>query len=60
MNPLVLFLIILGAVVCPIIASGKNRSALGWFFIGLLFPVLGMILIAVLPPNPAELTTPVE
>jgi hypothetical protein len=39
------------------LASGKHRDALGWFFIGFLFPLLGVILAIVLPPNPVERET---
>jgi len=39
------------AVVCAIIASSKGRSGVGWFFIGLLLGIFGLILIACLPSN---------
>lgn len=35
--------------ICAAIASGKKRSPVGWFFIGFLFPLIGLILILVLP-----------
>jgi uncharacterized membrane protein len=38
-------------VVCGMVASGKGRSFPGWFVIGMLLPVVGLILILVLPSN---------
>jgi len=40
------------AVITAVIASTKHRSAVGWFFIGLLFAGLGLVLAIVLPANP--------
>ena len=37
------------AVFCAMLASSKNRSATGWFFIGLLTSILGLFVIAVMP-----------
>lgn len=40
-------------VICGLIASGiassKNRSGLGWFFVGALLNLIGIIIVAVLP-----------
>ena len=36
-----------------IVAGEKRRSALGWFAIGALWPLLGLVLAIVLPPKPA-------
>lgn len=36
------------AIACAIIASNKGRSGLGWFFLGLLFPLIALIIIACL------------
>ncbi len=47
-----IFVVFLGACLSAVIAGGKNRSGIGWFFIGMLFPLLGVILAIVLPPNP--------
>ncbi len=46
---------VLAGCISADIASAKHRDALGWFFIGFLFPLLGVILAIVLPPNPFEL-----
>lgn len=35
------------ALICAFIASGKDRSVVGWFFIGLFLNVLGLILAVV-------------
>ena len=35
-------------VACAVIASNKNRSAFGWFILGLLFPLIALIVIACL------------
>jgi hypothetical protein len=42
-----LIFIVFGAI-CAMIAASKGRSPVGWFFIGLLAPVLGLILVLVL------------
>jgi hypothetical protein len=34
------------AIICALIASSKNRSAVGWAFTGLIFGVFGVIAIA--------------
>ncbi len=49
---IILFIALLGGVICSVIAAARRRSALGWFVIGFLFPVIGLILILVLPPSP--------
>ncbi|MCM2440712.1 hypothetical protein HGO34_13405 [Agrobacterium vitis] len=36
-------------VVTAIIATAKGRSGVGWFFVGLLISIFGIILIACLP-----------
>lgn len=47
----------LGAIISAVVASSKNRNAIGWFFVGGLFPLLGVILAIVLPANPAQEVT---
>ncbi len=43
------------AVVTAIIASAKGRFGFGWFFVGLLLGIFGLILIACLPSkNPVR------
>ena len=37
------------AVVCAVIAGSKKRNGAGWFFIGLIIGIFGVILVAVLP-----------
>jgi hypothetical protein len=39
----------LGGVVCATLASAKRRNVLTWFLVGSLIPVVGLILILVLP-----------
>jgi hypothetical protein len=39
-------------VICAVLAPGKRRSAVGWFCIGFLIPLIGVILILVLQPLP--------
>lgn len=39
---------IIYAVVCAAIASGKNRSAVGWFFGGLTLGLIALIMIIAL------------
>lgn len=45
---------ILGAMICAAIASTKNRSVVGFGVIGFLLPLIGIILILVLPDGPQE------
>ncbi len=40
--------IIMGSI-CAIIAKEKGRSPIGWFLVGLLLSLIGLIIIAVLP-----------
>jgi hypothetical protein len=35
---------------CAIVASNKNRDALGWFVLGLVFNLIALIVIAALTP----------
>lgn len=42
------------AVLCAIVAGSKNRSTGGWFMIGLLTGVLGLIAAAGVPPLPEK------
>ena len=35
-------------ILCPIIAHGKGRSAIGWFFGGLFLGAIGLIIVACL------------
>ena len=48
---LVIFIMLMGGCISCAVAAGKQRSALGWFVIGALFPLLGIILAVVLPPG---------
>ena len=52
MNPVVetlgLIVTVISMIACPIIASKKNRSVVGWFFGGLLLGGIGLIIIACL------------
>jgi hypothetical protein len=47
----ILLVAFLGGLVCAIVASGKRRNAVGWFVIGFLLPLIGVILVLVLPPG---------
>ena len=40
---------VISTIACPIIASKKGRSGVGWFFGGLLLGGIGLIIIACLP-----------
>ncbi len=40
---------ILFAIASAIVAGTKGRNALGWFFLGLILPLISLIIIAVLP-----------
>jgi hypothetical protein len=48
-------------VVTAVIAANKGKNAVGWFFLGCLLGVIGIILVAVLPAEPdrgAPVTSP--
>ncbi len=47
-----IFVAIICGIVTAIIASSKGRNAFGWFFVGLLLGIFGIILIACLPATP--------
>ncbi len=49
---MLLFIMILGGVITSVVAAGKGRSAVGWFFIGALFPLPGVIIACTLKPEP--------
>jgi hypothetical protein len=40
---------VLFAFACGAIASGKNRDVMGWALCGLVFGIIGLIVIAVMP-----------
>ncbi len=39
---------VISMIACPIIAHGKGRSAVGWFFGGFLLGGIGLIIVACL------------
>jgi len=45
----ILIILTITGVICALIAHGKGRSPIGWFFIGFIAPLLGIILVFVLP-----------
>ncbi len=49
MEGLSLLIWLIVAVVTAFIAAKKNRSFIGWLIIGLILPIVGFILILVLP-----------
>lgn len=46
------------AIACSIVASNKGRSGIGWFFIGLLFSLIALIIVLVLPSLRADKIAP--
>ena len=46
-----LIVTVISMIACPIIAHGKGRSAVGWFFGGLFLGGIGLIIIACLKPR---------
>jgi hypothetical protein len=46
------------AIVTAIAASSKGRFTFGWFLLGLIFPLLALILVAILPSRKADLLAP--
>lgn len=51
---IVLVLAVLFGIVTAAIASGRGRNGLGWFFIGALLGIFGVIIAAVLPKIDGE------
>jgi hypothetical protein len=49
----IFFVLALFGTVTALLAHSKNRNPVGWFAIGFLFPLFGIILSIVLPPNPS-------
>jgi hypothetical protein len=49
-------LVVLAAVgtACALIANSRGRSPVGWFFVGLIAPCIGLILVLVLPDLKVE------
>jgi len=45
---------LVSGVIAALIAADRGRSALGWFFVGLFLPCLGVILVLVMPDLKAE------
>ena len=40
---------LIGAVVCGLVANGKGRNVAGWSICGFFFPLIGIIIVCVLP-----------
>jgi len=40
---------IIFAILCGVIANGKNRSVIGWVIMGAVFGIFGFIAITVIP-----------
>ena len=58
MDPLTLigyFVTVVSTILCPIIAHNKGRSAVGWFFGGLLLGGIGLIIMACLSNKNEEI-----
>lgn len=47
---LILIIALIFGVVGAVIASGRGRNAFGWFILCFLFPLIGLILLLLLPP----------
>ena len=39
------------SIACAVIAHAKQRSVVGWFLLGMLLGIIGIIIVAVLPSN---------
>ena len=46
MNEVTLFIMLVGATLCAIIASSKQRNVIGWMIAGALFPVIAILIVA--------------
>ena len=55
------FVWVMCAITAAVIAGGKQRSAFGWFLLGLLFSVFAVVMVAFLPraePEPLPVAEP--
>jgi uncharacterized membrane protein YeiB len=52
----ILILWVACAIICAIVANLKGRSVVGWFFLGLLFGLLAVIIILCLSSNRTSMT----
>lgn len=52
MEWLILFWLVIGALTAAA-AGAKNRSRLGWFFLGLMFPLPALLIVIAFPPKPS-------
>lgn len=53
------FVWVMCAITAAVIAGGKQRSAFGWFLLGLLFSVFAVVMVACLPRLPRAEPLPV-
>jgi hypothetical protein len=44
-----LIVMLVFGVICAFVASGRGRSSLGWFFVGVFFSCLGLVVLLALP-----------
>ena len=51
---------LLGGIISAALASTKRRSVVGWFVIGALIPVIGLILILVLPSPSLDISSAID
>lgn len=58
MNQFVVFIMFLGAVISGLIASGKNRSVVGWAVLGALMPLIAAVIVGSIPAEPAPSQNP--
>ena len=54
-NGFLVFVIVTGAFLSAIIASSKQRNAVGWALLGACFPLIAVIIISCLPARTPEL-----
>ncbi len=54
---LVICLWLFCGIICAVMASNKNRNVPGWLFIGFIFGIFAVILLAVMKSLPADAST---
>ena len=45
-------IVVVSGILCALLAQSRDRNAMQWFGIGCLFPLIGLLILAFIPPSP--------